>query len=37
MYVSFLKDTRILNFANLKAKIIKVRKIEKKIAKNDTR
>ena len=31
-YISFSRESRILNFAVLKAKIIKVRKIEKKIA-----
>ena len=31
-YISFSRETEILNFAVLKAKIIKVRKIEKEIA-----
>ena len=31
-YISFSRESGILNFAVLKAKIIKVRKIEKKIA-----
>ena len=31
-YISFSRENGILNFAVLKAKIIKVRKIEKKIA-----
>ena len=37
MYVSFSRDTGILKFAILKAKVIKVRKIEKEMAESDTR
>ena len=37
MYICFSRDTGILNFTVLKAKIIKVRKIEEEIAKNKAR
>ena len=37
MYVYFSSDTEILNFAILKAKTIKVRKIEKETAKSNAR
>ena len=35
MYVYYLRNTRILNFAVLKGEIIRKRKIEEEIAKNN--
>ena len=37
MYVYFSRDTGILNFSDLKSKLIKIRKIEEEIAKNNAR
>ena len=37
MYFYFSRDTFILNFTVLKAKIIKVREIKEEIAKNNSR
>ena len=36
MYVYYLRDTRILSFTVLKVEVIKLRKIEEEIAKNNS-